>query len=240
MIKSRKSVWAKAVFHVYVMRLLEKSFHQFHLFGPAPRPQSDAPVLLVPNHSTWWDGFFVYLLNEKILKRDLYLMMLDSQLKKYSFFARVGAFGITPGDRDNVRESLGYAVDLLKKDNVLICMFPQGHLLPWAARPLHFQTGIESIIRQFGKPITLLPLAMRAEFGLEQRPDVYFQFGEPLPVTPASFAGVSWLEKVETDLLAELEHNIQRREKSVPLVQGRSSINAKMDRWLNRAERNQI
>jgi len=235
MIKSRKSAWAKALFHVYVMRLLKKSFHQFHLFGEEPRLQSDAPVLLVPNHSTWWDGFFVYLLNEKILKRDLYLMMLDSQLKKYSFFARVGAFGVTPGDKNNVRESLAYTVELLNRDNSLVCIFPQGQLLPWGARPLHFKSGINSIIRQYGKSVTLLPLAMRAEFGLEQRPDVYFQFGEPCLLTPHSYSGARWLETVETDLLETLNRNIQQQKKSVPLVQGRRSINARMDQLLNRS-----
>ena len=76
MIKANPTRWAKFIFHIYVMRLLKRSFHSFNLIGNIPKSDPELPLLLIPNHSTWWDGFFVYLLNDQFLKRELYMMML--------------------------------------------------------------------------------------------------------------------------------------------------------------------
>jgi 1-acyl-sn-glycerol-3-phosphate acyltransferase len=235
MIKANPTCWAKFIFHIYVMRLMKRHFNAFHLFGDVPQPDSNLPLLLIPNHSTWWDGFFVYLLKDQILKRNLYLMMLDSQLAKYNFFARIGAFGITPGDRRNVRESLNYTVELLQKSNVMITIFPQGILLPWGKRPLNFKKGIEAIIRLYNKPINILPLAMRAEYGSEQRAEVFFQFGENFIVDAKSFQGIKWLEQVELNLLDDIADQIHRGEKGRKLLLGRGSINVKMDKLFRRS-----
>ncbi len=230
MIKANKSHWAKILFHFYIMRLLKKSFHQFHLFGDFPKLNQDIPVILIPNHSTWWDGFFVYLLNEKILKRDLYLMMLDSQLAKYKFFARVGAFGITPGDKKKVIESLNYTSKLMRKKNSLICIFPQGELLPWGKRPLNFKSGIESIVRLFEKDIDIVPLAIRAEFGSGQKAEVFFEFGKQIRVNSENFTAMQELEHAEEKILNSLEKRILSQEKGVSLFLGSHSINEKIDR----------
>ncbi len=234
MIKANPTRWSKFIFHIYVMRLMKRHFHAFHLFGNLPQPDPKLPLLLIPNHSTWWDGFFVYFLNEEILKRETYLMMLDSQLAKYKFFARIGAFGITPGEKKNVQESLNYTVDLLQKKNVMIIIFPQGILLPWGKRPLNFKKGIEAIIEWYKKPITILPLAIRAEYSGEQRAEVFFKFGENFVVDADTFQGAKWLEEVELKLLNNLAENIHSREKGRQLLMGRGSINVKMDKLLRR------
>lgn len=234
MIKANPTRWAKFIFHIYVMRLMKRHFHAFHLFGDVPQPDPDLPLLLIPNHSTWWDGFFVYLLNDQILKRETYLMMLDRQLARYKFFARIGAFGITPGERKNVIESLHYTVELLQKKNVMITLFPQGILLPWGKRPLNFKKGLEAIIKLYHRPINILPLTIRAEYGAEQRAEVFFQFGQNLVVDADSFQGVKWLEGIELDLLDNLAEKINRGEKGRQILIGRRSINVKMDRLLGR------
>lgn len=234
MIKANPTRWAKFIFHIYVMRLMKRHFHSFHLLGNLPQPDPNFPLLLIPNHSTWWDGFFVYLLNEEILKREIYLMMLDRQLVKYKFFARIGAFGITPGDKKNLRQSLNYTVELLQKKNVMIIMFPQGILLPWGKRPLNFKKGIESIIQLYKKPINILPLAIRAEYGGEQRAEVFFQFGENFLVDAQSFQGVKWLEEVELKLLNDLAEKIHNGDHGIKLLAGRGSVNVKMDKLFGR------
>ncbi|UCE07275.1 MAG: lysophospholipid acyltransferase family protein [bacterium] len=234
MIKANPTRWAKFIFHIYVIRLMKRHFHAFHLFGDLPQPDPELPLLLIPNHSTWWDGFFVYLLNEEILKRETYLMMLDRQLAKYKFFSRIGAFGIAPGDRKNVRESLNYTVELLQKKNVMITMFPQGVLLPWGKRPLNFKKGIESIIQRYHKPINILPLAIRAEYRGEQRADVFFQFGKNIINDAKSFQCVKWLEEIELNLLNNLAEKIHNEEKGRQLLMGKDSVNVKMDKIFKR------
>ena len=234
MIKANPTRWAKFIFHIYVMRLLKRSFHSFNLIGNIPKSDPELPLLLIPNHSTWWDGFFVYLLNDQFLKRELYMMMLDSQLAKYKFFARVGAFGITPGDNTNVRESLNYTIELLQKENALVTIFPQGILLPWGKRPLNFKKGLERIVQLYNKPINLLPLGIRAEYGGEQQADVFFQFGDNNIMDFRSFQGVKWLEEIETDLLTHLGEEISKGEKGRRILIGKRSINEIMDKLIGR------
>jgi len=234
MIKANPTRWAKFIFHIYVIRLMKRHFHALHLFGDLPQPDPELSLLLIPNHSSWWDGFFVYLLNEQILKRKPYLMMLDRQLAKYKFFSRIGAFGITPGDKSNVKESLNYTVELLREKNVAITIFPQGELLPWGKRPLNFKRGIKSIINWYKEPLNILPLAIRAEYGGEQRAEVCFQFGENFIVDARSFKGVKWLEEVELNLLNDLAEKIHNEEKGRQLLMGMGSINVKMDKLFGR------
>ena len=234
MIKANPTRWAKFIFHIYVMRLMKRHFHAFHLLGNLPQPDPELPMLLIPNHSTWWDGFFVYLLNEEVSKRENYLMMLDRQLTKYKFFSRIGAFGITPGEKKSVRESLKYTIELLQIKNVMITIFPQGILLPWGKRPLNFKKGIEAIIRLYKKPINILPLAIRTEYGGEQRAEVFFQLGENFIVDAQTFQGIKWLEEVELNLLDDMAERIHRGEKGRKLLMGKGSINVKMDKLFRR------
>jgi len=234
MIKANPTRWAKFIFHIYVMRLMKRHFHAFHLFGDLPQPDPELPLLLIPNHSTWWDGFFVYLLNHQILRRESYLMMLDRQLAEYKFFSRIGAFGIAPGDKLNVKESLNYTVELLRKKNVSITIFPQGELLPWGKRPLNFKRGIKSIISWYKESLNILPLAIRAEYVGEQQAEVFFQFGENIIVDSQSFHGVKWLEDVELNLLNNLAERIHNGDKGDILLAGIGSINVRMDKLFGR------
>lgn len=150
MIKTQPACWAKLIFHLYIMRLLKRSFHAFYQTGPVPEVLSEAPILLLPNHNTWWDGFLVYFLNSVLYKRPMYLMMLERQLKKYPFFSRVGAYGIEPNHISSLKKSLLYTIELMEQKNPkppLICIFPQGELLPWRPQPLNFKPGIEWIVK---------------------------------------------------------------------------------------------
>ena len=131
MIEAKHIFWAEKLFQFYIFRLLKKHFHAFHLLGEIPKIDPNIPVILIPNHSTWWDGFFFYLLNRKLFKRTIYLMMLESQLSKYHFFSKVGAYSVAPENPKKILQSLRYTIGLLKKHTdkkPIICIFPQGEM----------------------------------------------------------------------------------------------------------------
>ncbi len=237
MIKARPARWAKFIFHLYIMNLLKRSFHAFHLAGTVPEVIPDAPILVLPNHSTWWDGFFVYYLNSQLFQRPMYLMMLASQLKKYHFFSRVGAYGIDSNHISSLRESLTYTIELMQQKSPkppLICIFPQGELLPWGKRPLNFKPGIEWIIKKYGKSINLVPLAMRIEFCGEQKPEVFFRFGGNYFVNAENFSGMPWLKKVNENLLAELEQQLTSGDMAKLLLARKLSVNQIWDKLRGR------
>ncbi len=218
MIQAQHHLWADFIFQPYLKRLFKRHFHTIQLLGALPEIPSHLPLLLLPNHSTWWDGFFVYLLNKRVFQRTAYLMMLEAQLSKYRFFAKIGAYSIEPKHRQGIVESLEYTVELLNQGTPLVSVFPQGELLPWHTRPLGYKRGVEWILREYRKPVTVLPLAIRTEFLGEKRPSVFLLFGDVNSFEPGTFPGVDWLEKTENALLDDLALRILCQEEGQNLL----------------------
>ncbi len=221
MIKARHAAWADWIFQLYLTRLCRRHFHALCLLGNVPETNPDLPLLLLPNHSTWWDGFFVYLLNQKLFRRRLYLMMLEDQLAKYKFFSRLGAYSINPHSAGSIKNSLRYSVDILNEKMAprpLLCIFPQGELLPWDKRPLVYKNGIETILSGYGGKVNLLPLAIKTEFLTEQFPFAFFLFGENIIVNRNAFGGVQSLQEIEDALLDDLKRRIILKEKGQILL----------------------
>ena len=212
MIRTQHCLWSDIIFQRYLTWLFKRNFHEIRLLGTVPEIPDDLPLLLLPNHSTWWDGFFVYLLNKRVFRRTAHLMMLETQLRRYKFFRKIGAYSIEPQHRRGILESLEYTVELLGREMSLVAIFPQGELLPWHTRPLGYKRGIEWILRKHGRPVSVLPLAIRTEFLGEKRPSVFFLFGDVTRCDAGTFRGIEWLEKTETALLDDLASRILRQE----------------------------
>jgi len=229
-IQARPARWAKHLFDPYLNRLLKRHFHGIYLLGDLPGPDPALPLLLAPNHSSWWDGFLAYFLNLRRFGRPFYVMMLESELSKYPFFSRLGAYSIDPGQPKSVVASLQYTVKLLDRSPApLVSIFPQGELLPWGKRPLNFKRGIAWLGEHYPGKVNILPLAIRCEHLGEQRPEAFFLFGKNLVCGPGNFPGIRALEELEESLLQDLALRIVNREKGEPLLQGRLSLNRKVD-----------
>ena len=240
MIQAKHKLWADRVFQPYVRRLFKKHFHAIHLLGEIPDPPAELPLLLLPNHSTWWDGFFVYLINKKLFGRMGYLMMLEEQLAKYRFFAKIGAYSVEPKLPKSVLASLNYSVSLLQQKLIprpMLCLFPQGDLQPWDTRPLAYKRGLEWLLQKYAEPVNLLPLVIRIEFLGEQRPEVFFLFGQNYQLNYSTFPGMSWLEKGENILLDDLAIRIAQREEGQILLRGYRSVNEVFDSFVKTIKR---
>lgn len=223
MIPAKPAAWADRIFYPYVMHLFHRHFQRICLLGEVPRCEAQLPLLLLPNHSTWWDGFFVYLLNKKIFYRQPYLMMLEEQLRRYPFFAKLGVFSINPHSASGVRASLRYAAALMQQTRpVLLGFFPQGELRPWDTRPLGYQRGLEILLKMFGDKVNLLNVAIKTEFRNERLPEAFFLFDQNRVVGHDDFLRSQDLEKIEEGILSELTQRIKRGEQGRVLV-GRAS-----------------
>jgi hypothetical protein len=231
MIQAKHTFWADLVFRIYLTRSFKRHFLAFHLMGEIPPFPADQPLILLPNHSTWWDGFFVYFLNKKFMHRTVFLMMLERQLSRFHFFARIGAYSIDPHTFRGVRESVLYTRSLIASPSKpLICIFPQGELCPWHQRPLYFKKGLDLILKKNLAPVSICPLAIRVEFLQEQRPEVFFLFGKATILDRNSTMDIARLEKEETALLDQIAENIGRGEKGKRIFQGIDSVH---ETWHN-------
>ena len=226
MITAEHKKWADNLFRTYLKRLFRQHFNTIQLLEPLPVFEPERPLLLLPNHSTWWDGFLVYWLNREIWGRQLYLMMLENQLQRHQFFRKVGAYSIEPATFHGIRESIRYTTRLLQQENApLVCVFPQGELQPWNIRPLKFRRGLELILKQVPAEVQVCLLGMRAVFLTEQRPDVFLQL-RPLDSGQLFSAGDA--ATTLTQLLKQLDQRIATGETGQILFQGKMSINERL------------
>lgn len=229
MTPARHSHWAQLVFLPYILRQFRKHFRGLYFLGPMPEIDRALPLLITPNHSTWWDGFFVYILNRRLLKRKVHLMMLEDQLAKYGFFSRIGAFGIEPGLPRKAYDALRYSAELLRDPANVLCIFPQGVLRHFAARPLQFQRGVGRILEICGGDVNLLPLGIRCELLIDQRPEAFFMADRIFRVNHDSFQGIEWLEAEVEALLQRLSRRILDGDRGTVVVRGREPMNVRWD-----------
>jgi len=227
MIAAAHNQWADRLFGLYLNRLLSRHFYAVHLLGEPPKPNPDNPLLLLPNHCSWWDGFFIYFLNRKILYRKPYLMMLEDQLQKNRFFKYLGAYSIEPQKQSDLKNKLQYTTDLLNNGDgsILVCIFPQGELLPWHQRPLIIKRGIPFLTQQLHKQIDLCYLGIRIEFGNQQRPEIFLKFSPVKQTGPGESIHSQQIGSELEQLLDQVQTEIASGCKGKLLFSGKKSIN---------------
>jgi 1-acyl-sn-glycerol-3-phosphate acyltransferase len=228
MFTARHRPWAEALFSLYLTRLLRRHFHALRLLGQAPQAPPGLPLLILPNHGSWWDGLFLYHLNRRLLGRRLHLMVLEEHVACFGFLRRLGAFSIRPGRRGEVAASLSYAASVLGDPANALALFPQGCIRHPARRPLGFQRGLERILEEHARPVAILPLAMRCEFYENQRPEAMFLFDRPLAAGPGRFPEAAWLERRVAALLEEAGRAAVERSAGRVLLRGRAQAG---ERW---------
>lgn len=234
MIEAQHTKWAEKIFSIYIHRLLRKNFYSINIIGDIPEINQEYPIFLTPNHSTWWDGFFIFMLNEKIFNRVGYLMMLEEQLSKFKFFSRLGVYSINPNSTKSLVESMKYTLKILQKNSptkLLFCIFPQGQLTPNRKRPIQFKPGIDWLIKKYEKSINLIPLAIQIEFLDNQLPEVFLSFKHNFIVNKHNFGGISWLEKRQEELMNDLNGRIINGEKGNSIFTGKKSVSDKYENF---------
>jgi hypothetical protein len=103
-------------------------------------------VIIVSNHFFFWDGFIHLLLNRKLFKRKIHIMMLHEELVKRKFLRFGGTFSIEKGRRA-IFESLDYCCDIMEDPANLLLIFPQGRIESIYTSPFKFEKGIEYILK---------------------------------------------------------------------------------------------
>lgn len=143
-----------------------------------PPIDSDAGLLLSPNHFSWWDGFFIDFIIRHGINRKLYIMMLENQLVRHRFFRKVGAYSIDPSNYQSAMESLEYTRHILQNPANLVVLFPQGEIEPYDQRPFQLKKGFRRVIQNTAKPIWIIPVGFKIQYGNARLPDVFCRFGD--------------------------------------------------------------
>ncbi len=241
MIKTTHKKTYQYFFDIYLRRLFKKNFYSMHMFGEPPKISDLYHLIITPNHSSWWDGFFTYYLNKIAFGRKFYLMMLESQLTKFNFFSKIGAYSIDPDSPKKIMESLNYSVDILNENHkpITVNIYPQGELLPNITRPIIFKKGLDKIIQNYGKKLNIMPLAIRIEFLNEQRPQAFFKFGRNLTIDCYNFPGVKTFAEETERLLDEINAEIIAGNRGQIIFSGKESIHDTTDKFFSQFKKDQ-
>lgn len=180
MIKADHKKWAEFAFDIYLKRLLRKSYLDFRIINNLPKIDNSKGLILTPNHFSWWDGFFVYWLNKKVLNKKLYVMMLEEQLKKYWFFKKLGCYSVDLTDNRKMIASLKYTMELILYLDNAITIYPQGEIQYYEQRPVKLRDGIDFLSKKSSTEFQILPIAFKIHCTNERLPIVYARFGKLL------------------------------------------------------------
>ena len=168
-IKAKHNIFINSFFRFYVIWKMKKSFNTVIIRGNVEK--TDLPVLLVCNHTSWWDGIWALHVNQQIFHRKYHFMMLEEQLQKNWFFKYTGGFSISKKTR-SVIETLNYTAGLLQNKNNLVLMFPQGKIFSMHKRDFVFEKGIEKILTKINGKVQVVFLANIVDYFADVKPNV--------------------------------------------------------------------
>lgn len=181
MIAATKSEWFSRWFSGRAEARIAGAFGALRLKGEARlrAALTEGPVLVVSNHTAWWDALVALVVSNRIVHADAFAMMDAKNLREMPFFGKVGAFGVDLTDRRDGARAIRYAAKLLDRPNRLVWVFPQGREVPITARPLGFMEG-SGAVACLAREATVIPMAIRYEHGELPEPNVWIAVGPPV------------------------------------------------------------
>lgn len=145
-IKAKHHFVIHPIFKLFSRVMINSHFSHVEVMGNVD-VSSNRSILLISNHSSWWDGFWQLNLNSKVFKKKFHFMMLEEQLRKHWYFNYTGGFSVKKSARSAV-ETIQYSAGLLSHPHNLVLMFPQGKVESIHKHTLTFEKGVEKILER--------------------------------------------------------------------------------------------
>jgi 1-acyl-sn-glycerol-3-phosphate acyltransferase len=179
MIPARRSRLFTRWFTRQASARIEKTFGRVLVHGRerAMGVAADAPLLVVANHTSWWDPLVALFLAD-LLELEAYAMMDARNLTRLPFFGLVGAFGVDLADARDGARAIRHAARLLDRPRRAVWIFPEGEERS-AFAPLELRPGAAWVARR-ASSARVVPLGVRYVFGGAEAPDLWISIGAPL------------------------------------------------------------
>ena len=170
MIQAKHHAVIYPIFRLLTRYLMNHKFHSVHVEGDFE--DTGKPVLVIANHVSWWDGFWILYLNIKVLRRRFHFMMLEEQLKKHWYFQYIGGYSVKKKTRSIV-ESIGYTIELLRDNGNMVFMFPQGEITSMHNHDIKFEKGAQRIVDGSSDDVQVLFMANFIDYFSDPKPNVF-------------------------------------------------------------------
>lgn len=232
----RRWPWLIKLFSAYVRRYLARHFHAIRVSrGTLPGDLPTGPLVIALTHPSWWDPLVGLLLAEKLPKRLHAVPMDEVALGSYRFFEHLGFFGIGPGG-PGLRRLLRLTDSLMKRDDAVLWITPQGRIQDAAVRPLGLKPGIGHVLSRMDRGF-VLPVALDYRFWTERLPEALLRVAPLIPISAgAGRSPEAWTELIEQALTSaqdELGRDASTRDPSRfdLLLSGRAGVGRIYDGW---------
>ncbi len=213
-----KAAYSRAfrrIFDLYLTYRFQQNFDQIIVrkLGEQTSPDRELPVLIIANHCSWWDGFFLAKLQRQMAPNGmLFTVMLESELCKYPLFRRLGAVGIDPDNPVSVAHCFNELKRLSQsgEKSIFVAYFPQGEICPQLELPLNFKPGLELLSKILG-PVQILPVALGIEPLKAAKPAAFILVGDLIRTDSTSPISSKTIEKLIEHFLVEERPKILRQ-----------------------------
>lgn len=153
--------------------LINRNFNSVNINGAFA--DNGKSILVIANHVSWWDGFWIMLLNLKIIKRKFHFMMLEEQLKKHWYFSYTGGYSVKKKSR-SILESISYTTELIQNPKNMVLMFPQGAIHSIHNDAVVFEKGVERIIKKTAPDTQIVFVANLIDYFSDSKPNLFIYF----------------------------------------------------------------
>ncbi len=167
------------------------------------RDKNLATIFYAP-HSNWWDGLIGYVTIHFLLRKTgkFRMRLMIEEMNRFPLFQYVGCFPINKKSPQSAMQSLSYAANTLKDNDIAFWLFPQGIIRPPHYRPEIFQSGLAYMAKNAAKKfggVNLIPVAVNYTFLRQDRPEVLLEFGEPKIIKDPNFDRKDYTHKLERE-----------------------------------------
>lgn len=172
---------AVAAFELFFRPWMRSRLRGVRLAGLPVRLPARTPLLLIANHTSWWDPFLLRELQRRLRPAaPFYSVMLQRELARRPLLRPLGALGIDPRRPASVAAAVRELERRLReRPDACVAFFPQGRIWPAYRRPLGFRRGVDLLVRRL-RPLTVLPVALHLEPLNAPSPTAFVLAGEPL------------------------------------------------------------
>lgn len=166
---------------------------------------ADRPLVMVANHTSWWDGFLLRDVHRTLRPgAPMYTLMAARELEDRPFFRLLGAVAVHEGSAAGTLHLLRCLRRwTTERPDASIIVFPQGRIGPSGRRPPGFRRGVEFVIRAVA-PCRVLPVALHVE-ALNHAAPTAFIVGAPVIDVAAGLEARASLPALEAAVTGRLD-----------------------------------
>lgn len=168
-------------FHWYLTRLFRKSFAGIWIASSTRSLLEElnaqtGPAIVLVNHASWWDPLVALMLARRFMPmRSLLGPMEAEQLRKFSFFRKLGVFGINPDDPASLEAMTAYVRSRFEADpRTVLWITPQGQFAD-VREPIRLRPGAAAVAAR-SPSVTVVSVAVEYSFWSDRRPELFLRF----------------------------------------------------------------